>query len=74
MPHSTYGPIDTDRILTTTAALDRRWKRLKAELDETHTRTARILLDTHKIVHDTKRILNVSLKNVHSQDDRSYKP
>lgn len=74
MPHSTYGPIDTDRILTTNVDLERRWKRLKAELDETHTRTARILLDTHKIVNDTKRVLKVSVKTSHLQDDMSYKP
>ena len=74
MPHSTYGLIDTDRILTTNVDLDQRWKKLKAELDETHTRTARILLDTHKIVRDTKRMLNGSFKSLHAQDDRTHKP
>lgn len=38
MPHTPYTPIDTDRIRTTNADLDRRWRTLKAELDAQHAR------------------------------------
>ena len=77
MPRTTYTPVDTQRILTTNADLDRRWKTLKAELDATHARTARMILDTRRIVDDTKRVLEGSIQGLHSvdgDDDRSRKP
>jgi hypothetical protein len=75
MPHTPYTPINTDRILTTNADLDRRWRTLKAELDAQHARTARMILDTRKIVDDTKRVLEGSIQCLHSgEEDTPHKP
>lgn len=75
MPHTPYTPIDTDRIRTTNADLDRRWRTLKAELDAQHARTARMILDTRRIVDDTKRVLEASIQCLHSgEDDKPHKP
>jgi hypothetical protein len=75
MPHTPYTPINTDRILTTNADLDRRWRTLKVELDAQHARTARMILDTRRIVDDTKRVLEESIQCLHSgEDDKPRKP
>ena len=73
MPHMTR-PIDTNRILTTNADLDRRWKTLKADIDAQHVRTARMILETRHIVDDTKRMLEASMRHMNHISERIPTP
>ena len=69
MPYTPYTAIDTNRIRTTNADLDRRWKTLKAELDAQYTYTAQMIVDTRKIVDDTKWMLEESRQCLHSKEE-----